>query len=58
MFGLFPMAIVAYIVFQILNGNLSYFYNYISFLTIYSFILILINLFLWKKGLEKYEAFG
>ncbi len=57
-FVFLPQGVVCYLTYQILLGNLTYFYNYILVLISYLFILGVINLFIWRQGLKKYEAFG
>lgn len=56
--GIMPLAIVAYVTFNILNGLTEYFFNYILYFTGYALIMIILNLYFWKLGLKKYEAFG
>jgi ABC-type uncharacterized transport system permease subunit len=58
LFLLLPQSLIAYLVTNILIGNIKYFTNYFLALTIYTIIIVIVNLTLWHYGLKKYEAFG
>lgn len=57
-FLLLPQSLLAFFVTNILIGNINYFQEYFFILLLYTTIIISINLFIWKQGLKKYEAFG
>jgi ABC-type uncharacterized transport system permease subunit len=53
-----PQALYSFLTYEILRGNLQYFFNYINYIILYTIIMIIINCIMWKQGLKKYEAFG
>jgi ABC-type uncharacterized transport system permease subunit len=51
-------AVYGYFFVEILKGNFLEFNIYFKYLLILTLFFLIIFIFMWKKGLEKYEAFG
>ena len=51
-------AVYGYFFVEILKNNFTEFFIYFKYLLLLTFVALFILMFIWKKGLEKYEAFG
>ena len=57
-FYLLSTSIYGYFVIEFLNGRFSLFLHFIPYIIVFYSILAISTYFMWKVGLEKYEAFG
>ena len=57
-FYLTPVAVTSYFTIEILNNRFEQYLFYFPFMVLTSLFFIIGIYILWKKGLEKYEAFG
>ncbi len=54
---LFPVSIYGYFVIEIFRNNFLIL-NYLNLILVSFLIIIILQIYFWKKGLERYEAFG